>query len=138
MNGKKKINTKDCVFCQIVAGKLASPCIRYEDKDIMALDDINPIAPIHVQVITKKHIESLDQITKKDEKLMGKALYVCKVLAQELGIAKNGYRVVTNIGKWGAQVIPHIHFHLIGGVPLTEDFAMYTEAKIDILSTKRI
>jgi len=136
MRKKKKFDIKDCIFCQIVTGKLTPPYIRYEDDDIIAFDDINPIAPIHVQVITKKHIESLDRISQKDEKLIGKALYVCKVLARKLGIAKNGYRVVTNVGKWGTQIIPHIHFHLIGGAPLTENFAMYTEAKIDVLSTK--
>ena len=133
----KNLDSRDCIFCQIVSGKLPTN-LRYEDEDIMAFDDINPIAPIHVQVITKKHIESLDKITKKDEKLVSKALYVCKILAKELGIAGNGYRVVTNVGKWGGQFISHFHFHLVGGAPLTNDFAMHATTKIDIITAKEV
>lgn len=137
MSKDKYLSSKDCIFCQIISGKLPAN-LKYEDEDIIAVDDINPMAPIHVQVITKKHIESLDKVTKKEEKLVGKALYVCKILAKELGIAENGYRVVTNVGKWGGQFIPHLHFHLVGGAPLTQDFAMHAATKADVVTAKKV
>ncbi len=133
----KNLDSKNCIFCQIISGILPTS-LRYEDDDIMAFDDINPMAPIHVQVITKKHIESLDKMVKKDDKLVGKALYICKTLAKELGIAENGYRVVTNVGKWGGQFVPHIHFHLIGGAPLTHDFAMHSATAVDVINAKKV
>ena len=83
----QKKNIKDCIFCQIIAGKLPAN-IRYEDEDMMAFDDVNPSAPIHVLVIPKKHIESLTDITKKEEKLMGKLIYRCKMLAKELNLSQ--------------------------------------------------
>lgn len=137
MAKEKNLSSKNCIFCQIVSGKLPTK-LRYEDKDIIAFDDINPHAPVHIQVITKKHIESLDKITVKEDKLVGRALYVCKILAKELGIAENGYRVITNVGKWGGQFVPHIHFHLVGGAPLTHDFAMHAATKVDIINTKKV
>jgi len=135
----KKIYKNECVFCKLVSGELKPARVRYEDDDVLAFDDINPLAPIHVQVITKKHIESLDKMKKSEQELMGKALYVCRTLAKELGIAKNGYRVVTNVGKWSGQVVPHIHFHLLGGAPLTGDFAMNaTEVTVDAKLAKKV
>lgn len=131
---QKKV-IKDCIFCQIIAGKLPVN-IRYEDEDMIAFDDVNPNAPIHVQVIPKKHIESLVDITKKEEKLMGKFIYRCKMLAKELNIAESGYRVVINVGKWGGQIVPHLHFHLLGGAPLDEHLGMHAEVEIAVSDSK--
>lgn len=135
MTKKQKKVIKDCIFCQIIAGKLPAN-IRYEDEDVIAFDDVNPSAPIHVLIIPKKHIESLVDITKKEEKLMGKLIYRCKMLAKELNIAESGYRVVINIGKWGGQIVPHLHLHLLGGAPLGERLDMYTEVEIAISDSK--
>jgi histidine triad (HIT) family protein len=127
MAKKRKHNPKDCIFCQIAAGRIPAS-VRYEDDKIIAFDDINPNAPIHILVIPKKHISSLADITKRDEKLMGQIVYRCKVLAKELNIADNGYRVVVNVGRWGGQIVPHLHFHLLGGAPLADSLGM-AEAK---------
>jgi len=115
----------------MIAGKLPVS-VRYEDEDILAFDDINPHAPVHVLVIPKKHIAQLSDITKRDEKLMGQMVYRCKALAKELGIEQNGYRVTINVGGWGGQIVPHLHFHLIGGAPLTERLGLYTEAIVAV------
>lgn len=123
------IKKKDCIFCQIASGELPAN-IRYEDKDILAFDDINPNAPIHVLIISKKHIPSLSEITKKNEKLLGKMLYQAKLLAKKLNISDSGYRVVINTGKWGGQLVQHLHFHLLGGAPLSEKVGVYTEVEI--------
>jgi histidine triad (HIT) family protein len=130
----KQQPNKDCVFCQIARGDIPKT-FRYQDKDLMAFDDINPHAPIHVLVVPKKHIESLAAITPKDKELMGQALYRCKELARKLNISDSGYRVTINVGKWGGQAVPHFHFHLLGGAPLTERLSSYTEA-VALLSRK--
>ena len=120
---------KDCIFCQIVAGKLPVNK-RFVDKDMIAFDDINPHAPIHVLVVPKKHIESLADITPRDRELMGKLVYRCKELAKKLNIAESGYRVTVNVGKWGGQAVPHLHFHLLGGAALTDRLSIYTKAEV--------
>ncbi|OGB74377.1 hypothetical protein A2V68_01375 [candidate division Kazan bacterium RBG_13_50_9] len=130
MAAKKKTN-QDCIFCQIVAGKIPAS-VRFEDEEMLAFDDINPHAPIHVLVIPKKHIESLTHITKQEEALMGRLIYRCRELARELNIADSGYRVTINVGRWGGQIVPHLHLHLLGGAPLTERLGMYSEAKMTI------
>lgn len=90
----------------------------YEDEDILAFDDIHPLAPVHIIIIPKKEIASLATVTPKDQVLLGKILWVVHQLAEEKGVAESGYRVVTNSGPDGGQEVPHLHFHLIGGKPL--------------------
>ncbi|MFA5967566.1 MAG: HIT domain-containing protein [Patescibacteria group bacterium] len=109
----------NCVFCKVAQGGAITP-IRYEDDDIIVVDNLHPDAPIHMVVITKRHIISLAHLEELDRDLAGKILLVCKKVAADMHIAENGYRVVTNIGKWGGQAIPHLHFHVLGGVPLSE------------------
>ncbi|MBU0598737.1 histidine triad nucleotide-binding protein [Patescibacteria group bacterium] len=128
MSKPKKDNSVDCIFCAI-AEHLVPASIRYEDDEIIAFDDINPSTPIHVLVIPKKHWASLAEVPVSGEKLLGKLLYCCKLLAEELNIADSGYRVTINTGKWGGQIVPHLHLHLLGGAPLTERLSMYTEVK---------
>lgn len=109
---------EDCIFCQIVEGKLPSKKV-YEDDDLLAFHDISPAAPTHVLVIPKKHISSLDALTEEDQLLAGKILLGIKKVARQLGLEENGYRVVNNIGKDGGQTVFHIHFHILGGRQLT-------------------
>lgn len=118
----------DCIFCQIATGKLPTS-IRFQDAEMLAFDDINPHAPIHILVISKKHIDSLTEVTKSDELLLGRLLHRCKLLAEEMNIAASGYRVTINVGKWGGQIVPHLHLHLLGGAPLTERLSIYTETQ---------
>jgi len=106
-----------CVFCKIVNGELPAKVV-YEDELIMAFHDINPQRKIHVLIIPKKHIPSLNEITPEDKDLMGHLLVKVPEIAKKLGIAENGYRLIVNTGKHGGQEIYHIHFHLLGGEPV--------------------
>ena len=107
----------DCIFCKIVAKEIPSQTV-YEDNSILAFKDINPVAPVHVLVIPKKHILNINDITEQDEQLIGKIFVVIKDLAAEMGVANTGFRVVTNNGSDGGQEVDHLHFHLIGGKQL--------------------
>lgn len=105
---------KDCIFCKIIEKELPSK-IRYEDEEIVAIDDINPHAPIHILVIPKKHISDLIEATKEDIPLLGKMVYVARELAKDIGISERGYRLIVNTGRDGGQLIKHLHLHLLGG-----------------------
>lgn len=104
----------DCIFCQIIKGEIKTS-FRYEDEDILAFPDIHAKAPLHLLVIPKKHIPSLDHITDKDLPLLGKIYRVIQRLAQEEGLEEKGYRVVVNCKEDGGQTVFHLHFHLLGG-----------------------
>lgn len=104
----------DCVFCQIVAGKIPSD-ILYQDDEVVAFRDINPMTPIHLLVISKKHIPSLAHVSEAETPLIGHMTKIANRLARQEGIAEDGYRVVINVGEQGGQVVPHLHMHLLGG-----------------------
>jgi len=104
----------DCIFCKIANKEIPSNIV-YEDDDLIAFNDVNPEAPVHILVIPKKHIASLNDATVEDQQLLGKILLTIQKIAVEQGIAENGYRVVTNCGEQGGQSVLHLHFHLMGG-----------------------
>ena len=106
-----------CVFCKIVKGELPAKVV-YEDDLIMAFHDINPQRKVHVLVIPKKHISSLNDLTEEDKELMGHLTVKIPEIAKKLGIAEDGYRVIVNTGKHGGQEIYHIHYHILGGEPV--------------------
>jgi histidine triad (HIT) family protein len=108
----------DCIFCQIIAGKVPSDTL-YQDEKVMAFRDIRPIAPTHVVIIPKKHIASLTQLSEADLPLMADLVKVANHLAKREGIAEKGYRLVVNCGREGTQLVPHLHMHLIGGRQLS-------------------
>lgn len=108
---------EDCVFCKIIKGEIPSAKV-YEDDEILAFKDINPVTPIHILVIPKKHIESLNEIEQEDQMLIGKIFTVIKKIAKEQGIAEYGYRVIANCGEDGGQEVKHLHFHILGGKKL--------------------
>lgn len=112
---RKKMN--NCIFCKIINRKIPADIV-YEDDDIVAFNDINPKAPVHILIIPKKHIESVDDLTPEDEKLVGKMIYTAQRIAREKGINKDGYRLVFNVRSHGGQVVEHIHLHLLGGQKL--------------------
>ena len=102
----------DCIFCKIIAGEL--PCNKvYEDENVLAFHDINPIADVHVLVIPKKHIPTLNDLTIADEELMGKFTLSIPKVAKQLGL--KGFKTLINTGKEGGQVVFHIHAHILGG-----------------------
>jgi len=104
----------DCVFCKIVAGEMPTD-ILYQDDEVIAFHDINPIAPTHLLVVSKKHIPSLLHLTDAEVPLIGHMTKVANQLAKEHGVADSGYRLVINCGKDGGQLVPHLHMHLLGG-----------------------
>lgn len=105
----------DCIFCKIVKGEIPSTKV-YEDDEVLAFEDINPIAPIHTLVIPKEHINNLLELN--DPKLLEHIHNVIKKVAKEKGIDEKGFRVVTNIGEDGGQAVKHLHFHVMGGAKL--------------------
>ncbi|MDF2502847.1 histidine triad nucleotide-binding protein [Clostridium sp.] len=105
---------EDCIFCKIVKGEI--PCDKvYEDEKVLSFKDISPEAPVHVLIIPKKHIASINGLKKEDEELIGYIYNIGAKIAKELGVAEDGYRIVSNCGEDGGQTVPHIHFHLLGG-----------------------
>ena len=105
---------EDCLFCKIVKGEIPSTKV-YEDDEVLAFEDINPAAPIHILVIPKKHITSLAHLQKEDETVVGKIYNVMNRIAEEKGFKEDGYRVIVNCGKNGGQEVMHLHFHLLAG-----------------------
>jgi histidine triad (HIT) family protein len=103
----------NCLFCKIAEGEIPSNKV-YEDDDLFAFHDISPQAPVHILVVPRKHISSLEEAEEGDAALMGKIMMLVQKLAREQGI-KAGYRVVNNCGASAGQSVFHIHFHLIGG-----------------------
>lgn len=103
-----------CVFCRIVAKEVASDIV-YEDDEVVAFRDINPQAPVHVLVVPRKHIPTLNDATPEDQPLLGKLLLVARQLAQKLQVADGGYRLVLNVNRGAGQSVFHIHLHLLGG-----------------------
>ena len=107
----------NCIFCKIINREIPSSII-YEDEEIIAFKDIHPVAPVHILVIPKKHIESINNIKQEDEKTVGRIYSIIKQIAKEQGIDEKGYRVVVNCGEDGGQEVKHLHFHIIGGKKL--------------------
>lgn len=103
----------ECLFCNIAKGAMGTIFI-YEDDDIVAFKDIEPVAPLHVLIIPKAHIESAAQLCAKDGAMLAKVFETAANIAKNAGYT-NGYRLVTNIGKDGAQSVAHLHFHLLAG-----------------------
>ena len=109
----------DCIFCKIIGGEIPSAKV-YEDDSVYAFKDIQPQAPVHVLVVPKKHIASLNDIQNEDEALIGHLFSVCKQLASDLGLAQSGYRIINNCGDDAGQTVKHLHFHILGGVNMGE------------------
>ena len=109
----------DCIFCQIVDGKIPSDIV-YQDEEVIAFRDINPVAPTHLLIIPKKHIPSLTHLAEAETPLIGHMVKVANQLARKEGIAESGYRLVINSGEQGGQLVPHLHMHLLGGRRLSD------------------
>ena len=108
---------EDCLFCKIIKGEIPSNKV-YEDNEILAFKDINPIAPVHILVIPKKHIACAKDIKIEDEALIGRMFTVINKIADELKL-ENGYRIINNCGTDGGQEVMHLHLHLLGGKKLS-------------------
>ncbi len=108
----------DCLFCKIIAGEIPSTKV-YEDDIAYAFEDINPQAGVHVLVIPKQHVESVEEAGMLHPGTLDGLFRSIREVAREKGIAESGYRVVSNIGEHGAQTVKHLHFHVIGGEQLS-------------------
>jgi len=108
----------DCVFCKIVAGEIPSR-ILYQDEEVIAFPDIDPLAPVHMLIIPRKHIPSLAELTEAESSLIGNMAKIANRLAKNEGISDKGYRLVINSGKQGGQGVAHLHMHLLGGRQLS-------------------
>ena len=112
---------ENCLFCRIVAGEIPSTKV-YEDETVLAFRDINPLAPVHVLVIPKTHIQDTNGITAENSALVAHIFEVIPQIAKAEGLV-NGYRVVSNCGPDSGQMVPHLHFHVLGGKPLGMEMA---------------
>lgn len=110
----------DCIFCKIIEKEVGARIV-FEDKQLMAFHDIHPLAPVHVVIIPKKHIPSMNEVTAQDVELLGRMILTASSIAKELGISEGGFKLLFRTGKDGGQEVPHIHLHLIGGAPLQEE-----------------
>lgn len=104
----------DCIFCKIAAGEIPSEKV-FEDDKVFAFKDINPVAPVHILVIPKRHIASLADVTADDRELLGHIQLKIAEIAAAAGVSQNGYRVATNIGAHAGQTVKHLHYHILGG-----------------------
>lgn len=107
-------NLMDCVFCKIINKEIPAKVV-YEDEEVIAINDINPQAPIHLLLIPKKHIASIMEINKDNAEILDRITKVAQHLARESNIDKKGFRLVVNTGEEGGQTVNHLHFHLLGG-----------------------
>ena len=108
----------DCLFCKIRDGDIPAEIV-YKDDDVFAFRDINPQAPIHVLIVPRKHIPTVNDIEPEDAGLIGSLFLAARKIAEEEGIAEEGYRLVMNTNMKAGQTVFHIHLHLLGGRSLT-------------------
>jgi histidine triad (HIT) family protein len=106
-----------CLFCKIAKKEIPSKIV-FENKHILAFEDINPQAPIHTLIIPKKHISSALDITQEDNELMGQLFHIANNIAKGRGAAERGFRLVMNCNREAGQTVFHIHLHLLAGRPM--------------------
>ncbi len=109
----------DCVFCNIINKTLDSQ-IQFENERLIVLKDILPKAPVHLLVVSKKHIASVNHMETGDSALLGEMVLTAKQMADKFGIGETGYKLVFNVGRDGGQVISHLHLHVLGGKNMGE------------------
>ncbi len=108
----------DCLFCKMIAGEI-KPDIVYENEDVFAFKDVNPQAPVHILIIPKKHISTINDLEEEDIATQGKLFIAAKTIAQDSGFAEQGYRTVMNCNAMAGQSVYHIHLHLLAGRVMT-------------------
>ncbi len=108
-----------CIFCQI-ANKEIPTSFVYETENVVAFRDLNPQAPVHILVVPKIHIESINNINSENSSIVAEIFEAVNTIAELEGIKESGYRVISNCGDDGCQSVKHLHFHLVGGKKLSE------------------
>lgn len=107
----------DCLFCKIVNGEIPSNKV-FEDNQLYAFHDINPVGPVHILIVPKDHIPDNNELTSEHQMIAGRLLTSVPEIASKLGIADDGYRLIMNTGPHGHQEVKHLHLHVIGGAPM--------------------
>lgn len=107
----------DCIFCKIINKEIPATLV-YEDDDVIAFRDINPLTPVHILFVPKKHFDNILQVNEDNPTIISKIYFVINKVANTLGVAQDGFRVVVNCGKNGGQIVKHLHFHLLAGQKL--------------------
>ena len=106
-----------CLFCRIASGELPAKLI-HQDDTLVAFHDIHPQAPVHVLIVPRRHIATLNEISAEDDELVGAMLRRASVIARDLGIATRGYRTVFDCNREAGQTVFHLHLHVLGGRPM--------------------
>lgn len=109
---------EDCIFCKIINKEIPASIV-YEDETMIAFEDINPQAPVHILLIPKEHFPSLNEIPDGKKDLLSHLVHKARDIAREKGIVETGYRIVLNTGRESGQEVLHIHFHILGGRRMT-------------------
>jgi histidine triad (HIT) family protein len=105
---------KDCLFCKIANGETDTQFL-FENDHVVVFRDINPHAPVHLLIVPKRHIRSINDLEATDDKILAEVIMVAKDMAAKQGVAESGYKLLYNVEKGGGQVIFHLHLHLLGG-----------------------
>ncbi len=105
---------QDCIFCRIIRGEIPSKRV-FENEHVVAVEDINPQAPVHILILPKKHLSTSLEITREDAEMLCWVFLAANDIARSKGVADKGYRIVMNCNEEGGQVIFHLHFHLLAG-----------------------
>jgi histidine triad (HIT) family protein len=105
---------EECIFCNITAGNIQAKVV-FEDDELLAFEDINPVAPVHILIIPKRHIETINDLEKSDAELVGSMFLCAKKLASDRALSESGYRTVMNCMSGAGQSVFHVHLHLLGG-----------------------
>ena len=108
---------ENCIFCKIIDRQIPSTIV-FEDEKVLAFNDINPVAPVHVVIIPKAHIANVNDLTVDNATVLGDLHLAAQKIAARLGIADKGYRLINNCGTDAGQTVFHLHYHLIGGITL--------------------
>jgi len=104
----------DCLFCRIANKEIKSRFV-YEDEDIVVIEDVNPVAPVHLLAIPKKHVSSIMEIGEIEDSISAGILKIISKVAKDMNIDEDGFRIVINTGHGAGQSVPHLHFHILGG-----------------------
>ncbi len=104
----------DCLFCNISKGQTATE-ILFENDTLVVFKDINPHAPVHLLIVPKKHIRSINDLMDDDQPILAEMIMIARDMAATVGVSQSGYKLLFNVEKGGGQVIFHLHLHLIGG-----------------------
>jgi len=104
----------DCLFCKIASGQMETPFV-YENDRVVVFRDINPHAPVHLLIVPRRHIRSINDLTESDSDILAELIMVAQQMAKQENVAQSGYKLLYNVEKGGGQVIFHLHLHLMGG-----------------------